>query len=107
MKKYGAILIDPPWSFRVWSEDTGAGRSPSAPYNTMGIDEIAMLPLADYAADDCVLFCWACWPSFPDALRCVSAWGFSYKTMGFMWVKGSGLPLFPAAVRDERGRGIW
>ena len=107
MRKYGAILIDPPWSFRVWSEDTGAGRSPSAHYNTMDMDGIAALPIADMAAEDCALFCWACWPSFPDALTCIKRWGFEYKTMGFVWVKGAGLPLFPEDVKDQMGMGYW
>lgn len=107
MKKYGAILIDPPWSFRVWSEDTGNGRSASAHYQTMDVDAIAALPISDYAADNCALFCWACWPSFPDALRCIESWGFAYKTMGFVWVKGAGLPLFPDDVKDEMGMGYW
>ena len=107
MKKYGAILIDPPWSFRVWSEDTGAGRSASAHYLTMDIDSIARMPIADKAAENCALFCWACWPSFPDAIKCVERWGFTYKTMGFVWVKGAGLPLFPEDVKDQMGMGYW
>lgn len=107
MKKYGAILIDPPWSFRVWSEDTGNGRSASAHYSTMTPEDIAGLPVADYAADDCALFCWACWPSFPEALSAVAAWGFEFKTMGFVWVKGEGLPMFPDDIKDEMGMGYW
>ncbi len=105
--KYGAILIDPPWSFRVWSEDTGAGRSPSAHYDTMSPEDIAALPISDYAADDCALFCWACWPSFPEALTCIKTWGFEYKTMGFVWVKGEGLPMFPEDIKTQVGMGYW
>lgn len=104
---YRAILADPPWSFQVWNKDTGQGRSPEAHYATMTMDEIAALPVSALAADDCALFCWACWPSFPDALRIVEAWGFTYKTMGFVWVKGEGLPMFPDDIRTEVGMGYW
>ena len=105
--KYGAILADPPWSFRVWSKDTGSGRSPSAHYNTMSFDDMAAMPVADLAADDCALFCWACWPSFPEALELIKAWGFTFKTMGFVWVKGEGLPLFPDDIKAQVGMGYW
>lgn len=115
-KKYGAILIDPPWSFRVWSEDTGAARSPSAHYDTMTMEDIARLPVADLAAPDCVLFCWICWPSLPEALEVIKTWDFTYKTCGFDWVKAlphderqqdlmEGLP--PIMPKDDLGMGYW
>lgn len=57
MKKYGAILIDPAWD--PWSySHKGRGRHPSAYYDTMSLDEIAALPVADYAAKDCSVFLW-------------------------------------------------
>lgn len=105
--KYGAILADPPWSFAVWSKDTGNGRSAESHYRTMSMDDIAAMPVTDCAADDCILFMWACWPSFPDALRIIEAWGFTFKTMGFVWVKGEGLPLFPEDIKDQMGLGYW
>ena len=105
--KFGAILADPAWSFRVWSEDTGAGRSPSAHYDTMSMADLAALPVADCAADDCALFCWACWPSFPEALEVIRSWGFTYKTIALVWVKGEGLPLFPDDIKTQVGMGYW
>ena len=83
---FKAIYADPAWSFRVWSKDTGQGRSAEAHYVTMSMDDIAALPVADLAAPDCVLFMWACWPSLPEALSIIEAWGFTYKTCGFDWV---------------------
>ena len=106
--KYGAILTDPPWSFNVWSEDTGAGRSPSAHYNTMAFDDISTLPVAESAAAACALFRWVCWPSLPDALKVIKDWGFQYKTLGFIWVKGAVLPLFPELEPSTQvGMGYW
>lgn len=105
--KYGAILADPPWAFRVWNKDSGQGRSAEAHYSTMSMNDIAALPVGEWAADDCALFCWACWPSIADAIDIVGQWGFTYKTMGFMWVKGEGLPMFPDDITTQMGMGYW
>lgn len=35
----------------------------------------------------CALFMWATFPTIPDALRVMRAWGFEYKTAAFVWVK--------------------
>lgn len=32
-------------------------------------------------------FLWATFPKLPEALRLIEAWGFQYKTVGFVWVK--------------------
>lgn len=99
--KYGAILADPPWRFATFSAK-GRGRCPDGPiaarnmqrqnrterhYATMTLDEIAAYPVADYAARDCVLFLWAVDPMVQQALDVGSEWGFTFKTVGFYWVK--------------------
>lgn len=83
---YGAILADPPWHFSVRSP-RGEGRSARQHYDTMSLDRLKVLPVADWAIDDCVLFLWACDPLLPQALEVIEAWGFVYKTIGFSWVK--------------------
>lgn len=35
----------------------------------------------------CALFMWATFPTIPDALQVMKAWGFTYKTAAFVWVK--------------------
>ena len=35
----------------------------------------------------CALFMWATFPTIPDALRVMEAWGFTYKTAAFVWIK--------------------
>ena len=87
MKKYDVILADPPWSFRVWSRDTGMGRSAESHYKTMTIQEIADLPIKNLAANDCALFCWVTWPLLYESKPIFDSWGFSYKTVAFNWVK--------------------
>ena len=86
MKKYSVILADPPWAFRAWS-NKGKGRSAEQHYPTMRLEDIKALPVADLAAEDCVLFLWATFPMLKEALEVVEAWGFSYKTVAFTWVK--------------------
>jgi N6-adenosine-specific RNA methylase IME4 len=87
VKRYGAILADPPWIFRTWSA-RGRGRSAERHYgSTMRLDEIKGLPVAASAKRDCVLFLWAVWPNLYDALEVIDAWGFEYKTLAFIYVK--------------------
>ncbi len=56
-------------------------------YPTMGIEEICALPVAELAAKDSALFLWATFPMLPQALRVIRAWGFSYKSVAFVWLK--------------------
>ena len=95
-KRYGVLLADPPWSFRVFSDATGMDRAAANHYPTMSTEAIARLAPVLPAADDCVL------PSFGrpratmllDALSVITAWGFNYKSH-FVWVK------------DRVGTGYW
>lgn len=87
MKTYDVILADPPWDFKVWDKDTGSGRSPSAHYNTMSLEDICALPVGDLANKNCALFLWSVFPRLFDAEKVMNAWGFKYKTLGFIWVK--------------------
>ena len=56
-------------------------------YPTMSIQEICRLPVAELAAKDCALFLWVTFPQLQDAMKLFEAWGFTYKTLGFAWVK--------------------
>jgi N6-adenosine-specific RNA methylase IME4 len=85
-RKYGAILIDWPWSFRTWSAK-GTGRSAVSHYDCLELAAAASLPIADLAATDCVLFLWVTDPMLPRAFELIEAWGFQYKTVAFTWVK--------------------
>lgn len=83
---YGVILADPPWKFGTYS-DKGKGRSAEAWYDCLDLDEIKAFPVAKHAALDCVLFLWATDPFQRAAHDVIDAWGFTYKTVGFYWVK--------------------
>lgn len=79
---YGVIVADPPWSYTNSSVHGNAKDQ----YNTMTIDDICNMPVSQLAAKDGVLFLWGTWPLLPEALRVMTAWGYTYKT-GFPWVK--------------------
>jgi len=81
--KYNVIYADPPWRYAQKGLQGAAERH----YPTMGIEELCALPVADLAAPDSVLFLWATFPQLPEALRLIKAWGFTYKTVAFAWVK--------------------
>ncbi len=101
---YQAILADPPWTFITHSAK-GKGRSAEAHYSCMSINDIAALPVANHAAKDCVLFLWTTDPMLKVAISVAEAWGFEYKTIGFVWAKcgslGSNEGVWPI------GTGFW
>ena len=84
---YDIILADPPWDFKVWNKDTGSGRSASAHYKTMSLDEIFGLQVKNVSSKNCALFLWGVWPRIYDTEKVIKAWGFEYKTLAFIWVK--------------------
>ncbi len=85
-KKYRVIYADPPWTFSTYSEK-GKGRSAEAYYDCMSLDDIKKLPVAQWAADDAILLLWVTDPLLEKAFEVIRAWGFTYKTVGFYWVK--------------------
>ena len=86
-KRFSVIYADPPWPWRTWSGLGKIGSAPDNHYGTSPIDEIKALPVAPLAADDCVLLIWGTWPTLPDVLDVIEAWGFTYKTEAFVWIK--------------------
>ena len=75
-----------PWEFKVYS-GKGKQRSAERHYDTKPLEAIKELPVTQLAADDCALFLWCVLPEIPGALEVLNAWGFTYKTVAFTWVK--------------------
>ena len=65
-------------------------------------DDIIALPVASWAADDAALLLWTTKPMLPRALEVIVAWGFTYKTIGFIWAKTTA-----AGDRFPIGMGFW
>lgn len=82
---FDLIMADPPWHFDTFSAK-GEARAPQAHYETQGLDWIKALPIQALAADNCLLWLWACNPMLPQAIEVLTAWGFTFKTAG-TWVK--------------------
>lgn len=81
-RKYGTIYADPPWPYG--NQSTRAATSNH--YDTLGVDEIAALPIADLAADSAHLHLWTTNAFLFDGLRIIEEWSFEYKSC-FVWVK--------------------
>jgi N6-adenosine-specific RNA methylase IME4 len=106
---FKAIYADPPWKFlSLWKTDTGPGNR-NAGYDTMSIDQICDLPVAELCADDCVLFMWGIWIFLPEALRVIDAWGFKYKSCAFDWMKADvrQADMFREDADVQMGLGYW
>lgn len=84
--KFNIIYADPPWKYQVYSKK-GQGRSAENHYQTMNIEDIYSLEVADIASEDCILFLWVTFPLLVHGLEVIKRWGFQYKTLGFCWVK--------------------
>ena len=82
-KKYTVIYADPPWKYKVWS----GGGAADAHYPTMNLEDIKALPVSQLAAKDCALFLWITFPMLHEAWGVMKAWGFSFRTVAFVWVK--------------------
>jgi N6-adenosine-specific RNA methylase IME4 len=79
-------VADPPWTFQTYSSK-GKQQSAERYYDTSSLETIKALPVAPLAADDCGLFMWGVMADTPGALEVMTAWGFTFKTAGFVWVK--------------------
>lgn len=87
-ERFGVILADPPWQFRLYSEK-GEEKSPQAHYSTMTIDDLARLPVRALAnPDGCALVMWCTAPILGPAIDLLRAWGFRYSSAG-AWAKRS------------------
>jgi len=84
--RFSILYIDPPWAYKVYQKK-GQGRTAESHYPTMNIEEIYKLDIAGIAEKDCVLFLWVTFPCLLQGLEAIRRWGFTYKTLGFCWVK--------------------
>lgn len=85
-KRYGVIYADPPWQFRTFS-DKGTGRGATAHYPCLAFEDLVHINPKQWAAKNCVLLLWVPDPFLSKAFELIQAWGFTYKTVGFTWIK--------------------
>lgn len=84
-ERYQIIYADPPWHYRDRAEAgrRGAGHK----YPLLSDRDVAALPVREICAADAMLFLWVTWPKLHEVLPVIDAWGFSYRTVAFVWVK--------------------
>ena len=97
-QKYNLILADPPWTYK---RQNGRGTINQSAgdirYKTLSLSDLKQMELP--AEDDCALLLWVTMPLLDKGLELMNAWGFTYKTNFFTWVKTnkkSGTPFFGA-----------
>lgn len=85
-KKYQIIYADPPWLFKNYNDEK-ATNWVGDHYGLMTTQDICKLPIREIVDNNCTLFIWGTWPKLPDCLEVIKAWGFTYKTLAFNWIK--------------------
>lgn len=99
--RFGVIYADPAWKFETWSPQ-GQDRAAANHYTLTTLDGMKAMPVEALASDDCVLFMWVSDPMLPHALELIAAWGFTFKTVAFTWVKAS-----KTGEAEHLGNGYW
>lgn len=88
-KKYKIILADPPWpysKYRNLKKNTN-DKVRVTPYVAMTLEDIKQMKVCDIAEKDAVLLLWVTFPCLEMGLKVIKAWGFTYKTVAFNWLK--------------------
>ena len=92
-KKYQIIYADPPWSYyndmsvTPDQNHSGLGLMKKVPYPVLSSEDIKNIPVKNIAAENAILFMWVTDYHLERAMKVIQNWGFSYKTVGFVWSK--------------------
>ena len=102
-KKYGIIYADPPWTFKNYSNEKSDSNADHH-YPCMSMEDIAKIPVQDIADKDCILFMWCTDPLLNKQIPIIESWGFTYKTVGFYWIKEN---KDQSKTKFWKGTGYW
>jgi N6-adenosine-specific RNA methylase IME4 len=86
---YSVFYADPPWDYDGHTQHTNTAPVASAVnhYPTMPLDELKAMPIEAISEPNALLFMWTSSPHLPQAIELMTAWGFEYKTIAFVWYK--------------------
>jgi N6-adenosine-specific RNA methylase IME4 len=84
--RFATILADPPWQFANRTGKIAPEHRRLSRYGTMTLDEIAKLPISDFAEPTAHLYLWCPNALLPEGLAVMKAWGFNYKS-NIVWHK--------------------
>jgi len=85
-ERFQTVLADPPWQFQNRTGKMAPEHRRLTRYDTLRLDDILALPVADVVADTAHLYLWVPNALLPDGLRVLAAWGFEYKS-NLVWHK--------------------
>ena len=85
-QKFNTIYADPPWQFQNRTGKVAPEHKRLTRYETMTLDDIKALPVADIAGEKAHLYLWVPNALLPDGLAVMDAWGFEYKA-NIIWEK--------------------
>jgi N6-adenosine-specific RNA methylase IME4 len=85
-RRFGTILADPPWQFENRTGKVAPEHKRLNRYETMKLNDIKALPVAEAAEEVCHLYLWVPNALLPDGLDVMRAWGFEYKS-NLVWHK--------------------
>ena len=89
-KKYQIIYADPPWLYTDKRKNPKSDRPKrygGIDYPVMTIEELCKLPINDITDENAILFLWTTMPILQKSFEVMNAWGFKYRTCGFVWIK--------------------
>ena len=86
VRRFATILADPPWQFQNKTGKIAPEHKRLSRYETMTLENICQLPVADVAAPTAHLYLWCPNALLPDGLRVMAEWGFTYKS-NIVWEK--------------------
>lgn len=100
-KRYDIVYADPPWDYggKMQFDRTSKSAdkidlskkifisSAAFKYPTLKLEELKKIPIQEIASDNCLMFMWATGPHLQHAFTLGEAWGFEYRTVGFVWDK--------------------
>jgi N6-adenosine-specific RNA methylase IME4 len=84
--QYKTILADPPWRFSNRTGKMAPEHKRLRRYETMTLDDIKALPVAEIAASQSHLYLWVPNALILEGLDVMKQWGFKYKT-NIVWHK--------------------
>jgi len=83
---FETVLADPPWRFQNRTGKMAPEHRRLARYETMTLEEIEALPVADVCDDGAHLYLWVPNALLAEGLAVMESWGFTYKT-NLVWYK--------------------
>src|ERR1035437_650699 len=88
--KFQVVYCDPAWSYdnsQHGGAEAGVCSDAEFHYDTMSINDIKAIPVKNVTDKDCLCYMWVGSPMLDVAIEVLTAWGFKYTTVAFVWDK--------------------